>query len=172
MPQFKWQLVKKSVSGTLRVTVMTLMILSGAVAFSQILAFSGATAGLLEFVTTLTLAPIILFIAMQGILLFLGMFMSAVAIMMISVPIYMPIIYALGFDPIWFGLIMLINMEMAQTTPPFGMLLFVMKGVAPKGTTMGDIYRAGIPFLLCDLATMLLVIAFPVIALWLPGLMR
>ena len=170
--RLNWELVKKSVTGTVQVTVMTFMILSGAVAFSQILAFSGATKGLLEFVVVLPLAPMVLFIAMQGILLVLGMFMSAVAIMMISIPIYMPIVEALGFDQIWFGLIMLINMEMAMTTPPFGMLLFVMKGVAPKGTTMGDIYRAGIPFLLCDLATMLVVIAVPAVALWLPGLMR
>ncbi len=170
--RLNWELVKKSVTGTVQVTVMTFMILSGAVAFSQILAFSGATKGLLEFVVVLPLAPMVLFIAMQGILLVLGMFMSAVAIMMISIPIYMPIVEALGFDQIWFGLIMLINMEMAMTTPPFGMLLFVMKGVAPKGTTMGDIYRAGIPFLLCDLVTMLVVIAFPMVALWLPNLMR
>ncbi|MFC1902583.1 TRAP transporter large permease subunit [Chloroflexota bacterium] len=169
--KLNWDLVKKSVTGTVQVTAMTFMIIGGAVAFSQVLGFSGATKGLLGFVVGLPLAPIILFIAMQAILLILGMFMSAVAIMMISIPIYMPIIYALGFDPIWFGLIMLINMEMAMTTPPFGMLLFVMRGVAPKGTTMVDIYLAGIPFLLCDLSTMLLIIAFPIVALWLPGMM-
>jgi len=77
----------------------------------------------------------------------------------------------MGFDPIWFGLILLINLEMSQTTPPFGVLLFTMKGVAPPDTTMGDIIRAGLPFLVCDLATMILVIAFPTLALWLPNLM-
>jgi TRAP-type mannitol/chloroaromatic compound transport system permease large subunit len=67
---------------------------------------------------------------------------------------------------------MLINMEMANTTPPFGLLLFVMKGVAPKNTTMGDIYKAGVPFLLCDALVMVLVMIFPQIALYLPGLMK
>ena len=83
----------------------------------------------------------------------------------------MPVVQTLGLDPIWFGLILLINLEMGQTTPPFGLLLFAMKGVAPPDTTMGDIFRAGLPFLACDLAVILLVIAFPVLALWLPGLM-
>ena len=170
--KLNWETVRKSVTGTVEITIMTLMILTGAVTFSQILVFSGASEGLLHFVVSLPLAPIVLVMAMQIVLLVLGSFMSATAMMMISVPIYMPIIFALGFDPIWFGLLMLLNIEMAMTTPPFGMLLFVMKGVAPSGTTMGDIYRAGIPFLLCDLATMLLIIAFPIIALWLPGLMR
>jgi TRAP-type mannitol/chloroaromatic compound transport system permease large subunit len=83
----------------------------------------------------------------------------------------MPLVDALGFNSVWFGLLFLINIEMGQTTPPFGLLLFVMKGVAPAGTTMGDIYKAGIPFLICDLATMGLIIAFPIIALWLPNIM-
>ena len=84
----------------------------------------------------------------------------------------MPIVYAMGWDPIWFGMIMLINLEMAGSTPPFGTLLFVMKSVAPPDTTMGDIIRAGLPFLACDLAAMAFVIAFPMIALWLPSVMR
>jgi TRAP-type mannitol/chloroaromatic compound transport system permease large subunit len=67
---------------------------------------------------------------------------------------------------------MLINMEMANTTPPFGLLLFVMKGVAPPDTTMGEIYKAGVPFLLCDAFVMILVMIFPAIALYLPGLMK
>ena len=66
----------------------------------------------------------------------------------------------------------LLNIEMAATTPPFGMSLFVMKGVAPPDTTMGDIYKAGLPFLVCDLIAMVLIIALPAVVLWLPGLMR
>jgi TRAP-type C4-dicarboxylate transport system permease large subunit len=97
--------------------------------------------------------------------------MSYTAIMMITMPIYVPICYVMGWDPIWMGLVVLINLEIAQTTPPFGMLLFVMKGVAPPDTTMGDVIRAGVPFLLCDLTAMTLVIFFPILALWLPNLM-
>jgi TRAP-type C4-dicarboxylate transport system permease large subunit len=83
----------------------------------------------------------------------------------------MPIINALGINPIWFGIIILINMEMSAVTPPVGMLLFVMKGVSPPGTTMADVYKAGLPFLTCGLIAMTLIMVFPVLAIWLPGLM-
>ena len=84
----------------------------------------------------------------------------------------MPIVNAVGINPLWFGVIMLLNMEMATTSPPFGLNLFVMKGVAPPDTTMGDIYKAALPFLGCDLIAMILIIAFPTLALWLPAIMR
>ena len=109
---------------------------------------------------------------MQAMLIFMGMFMEGVSMMMITVPIFMPIVKALGWDPVWWGAIVLLNIEMGTTTPPFGVCLFVMKGVAPPDTTMGDIYRAVIPFLLCDLIIMALMMVFPQISLWLPGLMR
>ncbi len=169
--RMNWEVMKKSIMGTVQVSVMTLMIIAAAITFSQILVFSGATHTLVRIVTGLPLAPMLIMGAMQVLLLFLGMFMSMTSIIMITIPIYMPIVFALGLDPVWFGLVMLINLEMATTTPPFGMLLFVMKGVAPAGTTMGDIYKAGIPFLLCDLITILLVMAFPILALWLPSIM-
>jgi TRAP-type mannitol/chloroaromatic compound transport system permease large subunit len=98
--------------------------------------------------------------------------MDNLSMVMIAIPIYLPIVNALHFDALWFSLIMLINMEMANTTPPFGLLLFVMKGVAPPDTTMGEIYKAGIPFLFCDALVMILVMIFPQIALYLPGLMK
>ena len=148
-----------------------LIIISGAAAFSQLLAFSGGSRGMIQYVLGLPLAPIAIMVAMQIILLFLGTFMSTVAIMMITLPMFMPIVSTLGFDPIWFGVIYLLNMEMATTTPPFGMSLFVMKGVAPRDTTMGDIYRAALPFLVCDGVAMVLLFSFPSIALWLPELM-
>jgi len=89
--------------------------------------------------------------------------------MMLTLPMYMPIVLTLGYDPIWFGLIYLVCIEMSLTTPPYGSILFVMKGIAPPGTTFGDIVRSGIPFLVCDATTVVLVIAFPVLALWLPN---
>lgn len=169
--KLKWEMVKKAVVGTAQMTVMIFMIIAGAVAFSQVLAFSGASGGLLRFVIGLPLAPLLIFIAIQVVLLLMGMFMGPAGIMMVTLPIFMPVVYALGWDPIWFGLVMLVNIEMGMSTPPFGLLLFVMKGVVPPEVTMGDIIRSGIPFLICDALAMALVIAFPVIALWLPGLM-
>ncbi len=170
--KLNWEVVKKSVIGALEITAMMLMIIMGAIAFSQILAFSGASRGLIEFATGLPLAPILIFIAMQIVVMMMGMFMDVGSIIMITIPLYMPVIYALGFDPVWFAAIMLLNIEMGTTSPPFGLSLFVMKGVAPPDTTMGDVYRAALPFLFCDLIAMALMIAFPIVVLWLPGLMR
>ena len=147
--------------GTVHVSVITLAILVGAVGFSQILAFSGATRGLLSAVSELPLHPLVLVICMQLIVLMLGMFMEQVSIMMITLPLYIPVIKLLGLDPIWFGVLMLINLQMALTTPPFGILLFVMKGVAPPDTTMRQIYMAAIPFLICDLIALVLVLLVP-----------
>ena len=96
----------------------------------------------------------------------LGMVMGPVPIMLVTLPVFIPVIEKLGFDPIWFSVLYLIAIETGSTSPPFGAGLFVMKGVAPKGTTMNDIYLAAIPFLICDVLAMLVVLAFPVIVFW------
>ena len=99
----------------------------------------------------------------------LGCFIDSLSIIMIVVPIFMPIVHALGFDPIWFAIIILLNLEMGQTTPPFGLSLFVMKAVAPRATTMKDIFLSALPYLGCDLIVMILMVAFPKFVLWLPS---
>jgi len=169
---FTLETLVKSVMGSIKVTGMMFMIILGSMTFSQILSFSSASEGLIQAVIGLNLYPFMLLIAMQIVLLFLGCFMDNLSMVMVAIPIYMPVIKVLGFNPLWFALIMLINMEMANTTPPFGLLLFVMKGVAPPDTTMSDIYKAGIPFLLCDATAMILVMIFPAIALYLPSIMH
>ena len=117
--------------------------------------------------------PNIMIVAvMQGLMIILGTFMEPVSIMMITFPVYMPIVRAFGFDPIWFGLLTLINMEIGMKTPPFGMVLFVMKGVVPPKTTMLDIYRSVTPFVAIDGLAMLLIMIFPTIATVLPNLMK
>ena len=170
--RLKWEVIKKSVLGTLTVTGMAFAIIASANAFSQVLSFSGATQGLTEFATHLPLPPIVLVIIMQIIILVLGAFMDPVAILMITLPIFVPFILSMGYSDIWFATLTLLNIEMAMTSPPFGLCLFVMKGVTKKEISMGDIYVAALPYLLCDAAVMGLMLAFPVIALWLPGLMR
>jgi TRAP-type C4-dicarboxylate transport system permease large subunit len=164
-------MVKKSIKNSFRITVMMLMIIATATGFSQIMAFSGASVGLVNFTTGLPLSPLMIIIAIQILLIFLGMFLGVVPIMMITVPIFMPIVYELGFDPVWFAVIYLINMEMGTTSPPFGLSLFVMKSVSPPDTTMATIYRAALPFLYCDVIAIALIITFPSVALWLPALM-
>jgi tripartite ATP-independent transporter DctM subunit len=170
--RLNWDVVRKSIGGALSITLMMFLIISGAKAFGQVLAYSGASRGLIEFATGLPLAPIFILVAMQVVILIMGTFMDVVAIMMVTLPLFMPIVLTLGFNPVWFLVIFLLNIEMATTTPPFGLSLFVMKGVAPPDTTMGDVYKAGLPFLGCDLIVMALLITFPAIALWLPALMR
>lgn len=167
-----WAMIKKATFNTLGITVMMFMIITGARAFSQIMAFSGASNGLIEYALTLPLPPILIIVAMQFVVFFLGMFISPLPIMMITLPLFMPVVHAFRFDPLWFGVIYLINIEMASTSPPFGMSLFVMKGVAPPDTTMGDIYRAALPFLYCDIVAMALVFFFPQLALLIPNLMK
>ena len=165
-----FEVVKKAMVGTVQVSVITLTILMGAVGFSQILAFSGASRGLVSAVTELPVHPIVLILIMQLMVLLLGMFMEQISIMMITLPLYIPIIKVLEYDPIWFGVLMLINLQMALTTPPFGILLFVMKGVAPADTTMRQIYLAGLPFLICDFIALMVVLFVPETVSWLQAL--
>jgi tripartite ATP-independent transporter DctM subunit len=167
-----WDVMKKAFTGTLKIVVMMFIILTGSVAFSQILAYTGATKGLAEMVVSLSLPPIALFVAMQFLLLLLGSFMEQVSIMMITFPVFLPILRILNIDLIWFALLTLINMEIGLKTPPFGFCLFVMKGVAPSDTTMMNIITATVPFILVDTTVMILIIFFPQIAIWLPNLMR
>jgi tripartite ATP-independent transporter DctM subunit len=163
--RLNWEVLKKSVESTLRISVMMFMILTGSTAFSQILAFTGASRGLVEFVLGFAMPGIFLIMAMQGLMIVLGAFMEPVSIMMITLPIFLPLVKALGFDPIWFGLLTLINMEIGMKTPPFGLCLFVMKGVARPGTSMVDIYRSAAPFVALDLLAMFIIMYFPGIAL-------
>ena len=162
--------LKKSITGALRVTLMAYLIVFGSATFSQLLAFSGASRGLVKWATHFDLAPVAMLLVMFAVLLILGMFMEQISMMLLTVPIFFPLATTLGFDPIWFGLIMLLALEISFTTPPFGLLLFVMKGVAPPDTTMRDIYVSAFPFIFCSLLLVALLIVFPGIALWLPGL--
>ena len=167
-----WRMIKESLDSTLGVSVMMLMIITGSTAFSQVLAFTGASTGLVELATSLSVSPLLVVVAMQAVMLVMGCFMEPLSIMMLTIPIFFPIIHILGFSPIWFGAIMLLNMEMATITPPFGLVLFVVKGVAPKGTSLTDVYRAALPFIICDLVVMGVLLLFPGIVTWLPTLMQ
>lgn len=164
-------LIRLAMTSTIRNTGMIFLIMSASVAFSQIMAYTQATSELVTIISKMALPPMALIVMMQLVMLLMGTFLESMPIMMITIPIFFPIVKALGLDTIWFGVVMLLNMEMAMTSPPFGLSLFVMKGVSPPGVTMRDIYLAALPFLLCDLAAMALIMLFPSLILWLPGLM-
>ncbi|WP_343314423.1 TRAP transporter large permease subunit [Brucella sp. BE17] len=167
-----WQTIRLSVSSALQLSVMILIILTGSAAFSQLLSFSGATTAITEWATTLPVAPLVLMLIMMLIVMLIGMFIEQTSIVLVTMPIFLPIIHAMGWEPIWFAVVMMVNLELATITPPAGLSLFVMKGVAPEGTTMGEIYMAAVPFILINISLMALLIFVPDIALWLPSQMN
>ncbi len=165
-----FKVIKNSLTGTFEITAMVFMIIAASNTSSAMLAFSGATQGFLMFVEGLKLSPLMILVGMQLAVFILGMFMETISIMMITLPIFMPIVNHLGFNPVWFGVLMLINFEAGLITPPFGMLLYVMKSVAPKNISIGEICWAALPFVLCDILVMTLIIIWPSLALWLPNI--
>ena len=165
-----WAAFRKSIEGTLRVTIMSFLIIFGSATFAQVLAFTGTSSGLVNFFLGFELTPMGLLWVMIGILFFLGCFMDQLSMMLLTAPIFFPLAKTLGFDLTWFGLIMLLSLEIGYTTPPFGLLLFVMKGVAPPEVTMMDVYKAALPFIACSLLLILLLVFFPPLATWLPQL--
>jgi tripartite ATP-independent transporter DctM subunit len=169
--RLSWEIVKKSVMSTVKVTVMIFMIVIVSTTYGEILAFTGAAAGMTGFITNLTIPPIVIIICMLVVILILGCFMETVAIMMITIPIYMPVVNAFHYNPIWFGVLMLIALETGLITPPFGVTLFVMKGVAPPDITMADIWTAVTPYVIVDILCIVLVLTMPVLATVVPSLM-
>jgi tripartite ATP-independent transporter DctM subunit len=160
-----------AVDSTVRVAGMVFFILMNSTVFSQLLAFSGASSGLLGWVGGFDIHPLWILFAMFWVMILLGMFMDGVSMMLIAVPIFFPMAQHLGFDQIWYGLFMLLTIDMGGLTPPFGLLLYVMLGIAPKGTTLFQVAGAALPFLLCDVILIVLLVIFPSIALFLPNLM-
>ena len=165
-----WSVLRESMMATLATTAMVMLIIVGSTAYSQLLAVTGVTSGLVEGVTELDLSPVMMVIVMQILVLILGCFIDTISIMLITIPIFMPIVQTLGMDPIWFSILILIQLELAGITPPFGVLLFVMKGVRPQLSII-DIYRAAFPIVLLQFLVIALVIAFPGLTSWLPSLM-
>ena len=164
--------IRKSLESTIKVGGMVFFIIINSSVFSQLVAYSGASSGLLGWVTSFELSTVAMLLCMFTVLLLLGMFMDPVSMILISVPIFVPIVSYLKIDLVWFGLFTLLALEMSQTTPPFGLLLYIMLGVAPRGTTLFQVARAAFPFLICDAILIALLIMFPAIALYLPNLMR
>lgn len=161
-----------AIEGTVQITGTMLIIIASAIGFSQILAYSGASRGLLSFVIGMTVQPTTIILLMMMLVLVLGCFMEQIAIMLITLPIFMPILKAAHVDPTWFAVMMLINLEMGLMTPPFGLLLFIMKGVAPPEITMKQVYRSVIPYLVINGLVILAILWQPKIALYLPSIAR
>ncbi len=169
--RLSWTVLQKSVYDTLKVTTMIFMIIIVSNTYGEILAFTGAASGMTNFIIHLNIPPIIIVLAMLMAVLILGCFMETVAIMMITLPIFMPVIDGFGYNPIWYGILMLIALETGLITPPFGVTLFVMKGVAPAEITMVDIWRAVSPFVMIGLLCIALLMVMPFLVTIVPGWM-
>ncbi len=160
--------VRKAIEETLAISGMLLLIIMASTTFAQILSFSGATTGFVDLIVGTGWGALATVVAMAAIILVMGCFIDQVSIMMITLPFFMPIAAALGLDKVWLGVVMLIAMQMGFLTPPFGLLLFTMKSVAPRDTTMPEVYRAAAPYVVIGLTVLVLVIMIPSLATWLP----
>ena len=168
--RFSLKVLNLTCQHTMRITGFAGYITICAIIFSKTYTALGATAMIKSLVVGLDVSPLMILIVMQISFFFLGMFLDDIAILFLCMPIYLPIIKALGFDPVWFGILYVLNMQMAYLTPPYGLNLFFMKAVAPEGVTIRHIYTAILPFLFLQLLALILVMTFPQLALYLPNL--
>jgi len=166
-----WQALMAALRGTVGISAMILFIILGATTFSQILSFSGATEGIVSAVFARGLSPSAILAGMLLLLIFLGLFVDQVSMMLITLPVFMPILQRLEVDLIWFGILYLICMQIGLLLPPHGLLLMTMKGVAPPQVSMAHIFRAVVPYIVMSLLLLLLLVAFPLVATWLPALL-
>ena len=169
--RLNWKLIKETSMETFRITGLTMWIFFGAMAFAAVFARAGGAVFVTNIIMGLGLGPWGILIALNLVAFFLGCFLDNFAIIFILCPIAFPIIKSLGFDPIWFGILFVINMQIGYMTPPFGYQLFYLKSVSPPGITTLDIYKSVFPFLGVMIIGMVILMLFPQIALWLPNFM-
>jgi len=169
--RMNWILIKESTIETFRITGLTMWIFYGAMCFSAVYARAGGAVFMSDLIMGLGMNRWLIVLTMMGISFMLGMFVDPFAIIFILAPICFPIVKDLGFDPVWFGVLFVINMQLGYVTPPFGYQLFYLKSVAPEGVTTADIYKSVFPFIGVLIFGMVLIMIFPQIALWLPELM-
>ena len=166
-----WKTFKEASYRSLELSVMVVWIIIGAFAFNAVYQGVGAPKFMEQIILALPVNRWLVIISMQLVFFALGMLMDPGGIIVLCTPIFVPVIKSLGFDPLWFGILFVVNMEMAFLTPPFGWNLFYMRSIAPPGVTMVDIYKSVMPFVLLQAIGLALIMAFPQIAIWLPNLL-
>ena len=167
-----WKILFDSLKSTAVVTTMIFFIIAASTTFAQILAFSGATDGALAEIAKYEFTPLIAVFTMIAILLVLGCFMDQISMMLLTFPFFMPLANAHNIDLVWLGVILLISLQIGLLTPPFGLLLFVMKGVAPPEITMRQVWAAAFPYTVIVFGVLMLVVFVPSVATLLTGAMR
>ncbi|MBU1275806.1 MAG: TRAP transporter large permease [Proteobacteria bacterium] len=169
--RLSWACVKEAFERTARTTCFIIWILVAASAFGYVLSFLQVPQQLVSWASSLQVSPYVILIAVNLLLFVLGCIMDPAAIIMVTVPMLAPLMHELGFDLVWFGVIFVVNMELAEITPPLGLNLYVMKAVAPPGVTLNDIIIGSVPFMILDVLGLALVIIFPWLVMWLPSTM-
>ena len=168
--RFNLSILSDAATDTLRVTAMILWITIGAKAFISVFVATGGADSVLDFVRNLEASRWMVLGVMMAILILLGLFLDEIGIILLCVPVFMPIVRLLGFDPLWFGVLFMVTAQMAYITPPFGYTLFYLKGVLPKGIGIGQVYRGVMPFFAIQVLVLILFAVFPGIVTWLPEL--
>lgn len=168
--RLSWALIKNSALTTLRISGMTFWVIIMAVTFGKVYAGLGAAKMIRSIMTGLAIGPWGILIIIQLTFFIFGMFLDDFAILFVIMPIYIPIVTSMGFDPVWFAILYVVNMQMAYLTPPYGFNLFYMRAVAPPEITMADIYRSVIPFVALQMTGLAIIMIFPQIVMFLPNL--
>jgi tripartite ATP-independent transporter DctM subunit len=168
--RLSWAATRDALFSTLKISVMVLAILAASQAFTQLLAYTGSAQKLVQAAGQLPVSPIWVVVLMHFVTLLLGGPIGGIPLIMMTIPIFIPVVKALGYEPIWFCTAMLLNVELAQITPPFGILLYVVRGIVPNAS-MAEITRAAVPIIVINLLVMVLLIGIPSLSLWLPSYM-
>ena len=166
-----WKIFQSAVSEALHISVKLYTIVMGAKLFSQVIAFSGIAAGASESLTNLAVSPLVFFLMTQAVIFVLGLFMEVNTIIFITMPIFMPIVQILGIDPIHFGIVSIISLELATYTPPFGLVLYASHSMLSDHITINSMFKIAIPWIILELMGIFLFLFFPGIVLWLPNMM-
>lgn len=169
MRRLSFEGVVTALADTIKMTAMIFLIMVGVSLFIRFLAYAGLTAAIRDYVTMLDIAPIYIILVMLAIYFVLGMFMDAVSMMMLTLPVFFPIVMALDIDPIWYGILVVKMAEIGLVSPPVGLNCFIVRGVAPN-IRLGSVFRGVIPFIFVEFMIIALLIAFPSIITFIPGL--
>jgi tripartite ATP-independent transporter DctM subunit len=169
--RLSWQVLREIFQETFSIGGMAAWVLLGAGLFNNLYRAMGAKTMVLDLVGSLQVTPWLIVIGIQLIIFIFGMVMDDFAIVMLIAPIAAPIVKALGFNTLWFGILFMVNLQAAYLTPPYGFNLFYLKAIVPKEITMGDIYRSIVPFVGLQLLGLAIVMLFPQFALWLPSIL-
>ena len=163
-----FKMLRDAFEGTMRTTAMIMLIILAAVFLNFVLGFMGVTQAILEGIEALGLTPMETMLIIIVFYLLLGMFMETLSMMLTTVPVVFPIVMHMGFDPIWFGIMITVLMETALITPPIGVNLYVVHGIRTRGGKFNDVSVGAAPFVIAMLVMIALLLIYPQVAVWLP----